>query len=75
MRAFDVRVAAAMGATAVVEEFVTAVHEQLSLEHRQWLEGGESTRSAVAKLEEALKRMEDDRAGKLGDLAASPTGG
>jgi hypothetical protein len=50
----EVRDAAAAGQLALVEEFAAAVHEQLSLEHRQWREAGESSDSAAARLERAL---------------------
>jgi hypothetical protein len=53
----EVRLGVLMGSTDVLEEFVAAVHEQVSLEHRQWLEGGESTRSALSKLDEALEKL------------------
>jgi hypothetical protein len=32
------------------------VQDQLSLEHRQWLEGAENMQAAVARLEKALSR-------------------
>ena len=35
-------------------EYVAAVQDQLSLEHRQWLEGAENMQAAVARLEKAL---------------------
>ena len=35
-------------------EYVTAVQDQLSLEHRQWLEAAENMQAAVARLEKAL---------------------
>jgi hypothetical protein len=50
----DVREAAATGPGTLVDEFAAAVHEQLSLEHRQWRETGESSDSAAARLEKAL---------------------
>jgi hypothetical protein len=50
-----VRSAVAQGNVQALAEFVAAVNEQISLEHRQWLEGSEATKAAVAKLEEALK--------------------
>jgi hypothetical protein len=39
-------------------EFVAAVNDQISLEHRQWLEATEATREAMAKLDEALAAMQ-----------------
>jgi SMODS and SLOG-associating 2TM effector domain 1 len=50
----DVRTAAAQGNGAAVTEFVAAVNDQISLEHRQWLEASESNKAALARLEEAL---------------------
>lgn len=50
----DVRKAAAAGNASAVEEYVAAVNDQISLEHRQWLEGGEGARDALARLEKAL---------------------
>ena len=51
----DVRRATAGGNKDTLPQFVEAVHEQLSLEHRQWLKGGEEISSAVARLTETLK--------------------
>jgi hypothetical protein len=53
-----VRMAAALGEREPLEQFVAAVHEQLSLEHRQWLETSESTTASLAKLEDALARSQ-----------------
>lgn len=50
----DVRLGIAAGSTSVLSEFVGAVQDQLSLEHRQWLEGAENMHAAVARLEKAL---------------------
>jgi hypothetical protein len=50
----DVRVGIAAGATSVLGEYVGAVQDQLSLEHRQWLEGAENMQAAVARLDKAL---------------------
>ncbi|HEX7210209.1 MAG TPA: hypothetical protein VF241_04770 [Propionibacteriaceae bacterium] len=44
----------AAGSTSVLGEYVTAVQDQLSLEHRQWLEAAENMQAAVARLEKAL---------------------
>jgi hypothetical protein len=52
----EVRDAVAAGNAAALGEFVAAVNDQISLEHRQWLEGTEATRGALAKLDEALKK-------------------
>lgn len=50
----EVRTAVAGGNVGALTEFVAALHEQLSVEHREWLEAGESTRAGVARLNEAL---------------------
>jgi len=51
----DVRAGVAAGSRPVLDEYVAAVQDQISLEHREWLEGTESTRAAVGRLEEALQ--------------------
>jgi hypothetical protein len=51
-----VRAAVAQGNAQALVEFVAAVNEQISLEHRQWREGSEATKAAVAKLEQALNK-------------------
>ena len=51
----DVRLGIAAGSTSVLSEYVAAVQDQLSLEHRQWLEGAENMQAAVARLEKALR--------------------
>jgi hypothetical protein len=50
----DVRDGIAAGSASVLGEYVAAVQDQLSLEHRQWLEGAENMQAAVARLEKAL---------------------
>ena len=45
-----VRAGLAGGRQDLLSEYVAAVHEQLSLEHRQWLKKGQDTLSALAKL-------------------------
>jgi hypothetical protein len=50
----DVRNGIASGSTSILSEYVAAVQDQLSLEHRQWLEGAENMQAAVARLEKAL---------------------
>ena len=50
----DVRLGISAGSTSVLGEYVAAVQDQLSLEHRQWLEGAENMQAAVARLEKAL---------------------
>src|SRR4051794_22878401 len=51
----DVRTAVAGGSRPALVEYVAAVQDQISLEHRQWLDAAESTQAAVGRLEEALK--------------------
>ncbi len=50
----EVREAVGRGNRAALEEFVMAVHEHLSVEHRQWLSESDATRSGLARLERAL---------------------
>jgi SMODS and SLOG-associating 2TM effector domain 1 len=50
----DVRGGIAAGSASVLSEYVAAVQDELSLEHRQWLEGAENMQAAVARLEKAL---------------------
>jgi hypothetical protein len=38
------------------------VHDQLSLEHRQWLSGAENMQAAVARLEKALSSGASEKA-------------
>jgi hypothetical protein len=54
----DVRDGIAAGSASVLGEYVAAVQDQLSLEHRQWLEGAENMQAAVARLEKALSSGE-----------------
>jgi hypothetical protein len=53
----DVQRAVAAGNTEVLIDYVNAVHEQLSLEHRQWLAQTEAIESAVEKLSQSLKEQ------------------
>lgn len=50
----QVRNSAAAGAREPMQQFVAAVHEQVSLEHRQWLGTAENTQASLARLEDAL---------------------
>jgi hypothetical protein len=52
----EVRSAVAGGNTKALTEFVAAVNDQISLEHRQWLEASEATKAAAARLEDALRK-------------------
>ena len=49
----------AIGAVGIVYDtvFTTAVTDQLAVEHKQWLDGATQTEMALAKLDEALKRI------------------
>lgn len=58
----DVRGGVLAGSQQVLEEYVAAVHEQLSLEHREWLSGAESTRSAIGKMNETLAALQEGEA-------------
>lgn len=51
----QVEAAIGRGNVAVLSDFVDAVHEQLSLEHRQWLEAAEGATAAVQRLDEVLR--------------------
>jgi SMODS and SLOG-associating 2TM effector domain 1 len=50
----DVRAGVLAGSQEVLDQYVAAVHEQLSLEQRDWLSGAESTRAAIGRMDEAL---------------------
>lgn len=56
----EVRTAVAGGDTAVLSEFVETVHEQLSLEHRQWQEEMHVAGTAIGRLEQLLSKHADD---------------
>lgn len=51
----EVRDAAAADNRKPMEAFVAAVHEHLSVEHRQWIEAAESTSQAMTKLKKELE--------------------
>jgi SMODS and SLOG-associating 2TM effector domain 1 len=55
----DVRAGVLAGSQQLLDEYVAAVHEQLSLEHREWLSGAESTRSAIGRMDETLAALKD----------------
>ncbi len=55
LRLDEVREAVATGNREVLAEFVVAIHEHLSVEHRQWLTEADSTRAGLARLERALR--------------------
>ena len=52
-----VRQAVRGGNQKALAEFVAAVNDQVSLEHRQWLEGAAAAKEATARLDEALSAM------------------
>lgn len=58
----EVQRAVASGDTKVMVVYVNAVHDQLSLEHRQWLAQADAIESAVAKLAQSLKESPPDTA-------------
>jgi hypothetical protein len=66
----DVRGGIAAGSPSVLVEYVAAVQDQLSLEHRQWLEAAESTRAGVARLDKALQSAVRGDTGSVEDGAA-----
>ena len=67
----DVRGGIAAGSRSVLVEYVAAVQDQLSLEHRQWLEAAESTQAGVARLDKALQSALGGDAGSV-DEGADP---
>jgi SMODS and SLOG-associating 2TM effector domain 1 len=50
----EVRAAAAKDDRESVKQFVSAVHEQLSIEHKQWLDAAENMAASLANLDKAL---------------------
>jgi hypothetical protein len=50
----EVRAAVAKGDRVSLKQFVAAVHEQLFIEHKQWLDASANTAASLAKLDEAL---------------------
>lgn len=53
----EVQKAVAQGNSAVFEKYVTAIHEQLSLEHRQWLTDTEEMDDAIKSLNASLAEI------------------
>ena len=64
----EVRAAANAGNGSAVVEFIAAVNDQISLEHRQWLDASESNKAALGRLEEALEK----KAGFIGTKGEEP---
>jgi hypothetical protein len=59
----EVRNGVLAGSEDALEEYISAVQEQLSVEHREWLSAPpESTRSAISKLDETLSALQKDAA-------------
>ncbi len=52
----EVRAAVAEGNHVALREYVAAVHDHMSVEHRQWLSAAESTRAALGRLDAVLSR-------------------
>jgi hypothetical protein len=67
----QVRPAVAAGDGAVVTGFVEAVHEQLSLEHRQWLESLNDRHSAIGQLEQRLRQVDPAARGGIQESPVS----
>jgi len=59
----DVQNAVAMGDTEVLQQYVAAVHEQLSLEHRQWLSETEEMDETIKSLSASLKKIKQQEQG------------
>jgi len=59
----DVQFAVAQGDTDVLQKYVAAVHEQLSLEHRQWLSDTEAMDETIKSLSTSLKKTGVKKAG------------
>lgn len=55
----EVREAVENGKAAAANEFAIAVNDQISNEHRQWLEETEATKSAIARIEAALHPQQE----------------
>jgi hypothetical protein len=75
----EVRDAVASGNRAALHEFVTAAHDNLSLEHRQWLREAELAHNGLARLEQVLRGDELSPEPARGDAEgagiAAPPGG
>ena len=58
----DVRKQILSGDEEILNEFVEAVHEQLSLEHRQWIESISKAGTAIGKFEKHLEDLKEQKA-------------
>lgn len=54
-----VRMAIVRGNMEIFQKFVSAVHEQISLEHRQWLSARDERVSIIGQFEKQLKDLEE----------------
>ena len=52
-----VRAAAAAGDKQPMKQFIAAVHEQLTAEHREWLAAAQSIQPAIDRLEDTLAKL------------------
>ncbi len=68
----DIRAAAADGEREPMKQFVAAVHDQLSVEHRQWLDAVQGIQPAIDRLDDTLSKLKKAPPGK-GDAAAVKT--
>ncbi len=68
----EVRRAVADGHAEVLTEFVQAVHDQLSLEHRQWIEEMQAAGTAIGRLDELLARYRDGGKDAADDKRSEP---
>jgi hypothetical protein len=57
----DVRQAIRNGATDALPAFVSAVHEQLLAEHREWLQGEERRVAVIGQLEDTLAKLNKEQ--------------
>ena len=63
----QVRRSIASGNEQTLPAFVEAVHEQLSLEHRQWIESRDDVDAAMVRLQEQIDAAKESLAGDDGD--------
>jgi len=59
----DVRAAAIAGQPEPIQQFVTAVNEQLIAEHRQWLAAAQDVKPALEKLNDTLSKLKPKQPG------------
>ena len=70
----EVRKSIASGNEQTLPAFVEAVHEQLSLEHRQWIESRDELDAAMARLKEQIDAAKKKLAGDGVDGVPAPAG-